>query len=134
MNKTILNRLTALEASQPVEYQPPSPWPMIFHKLIAFHLGQWDRQKDSPAEAYARAQRAWHPDRAGVRSLVSRASGANAGAVRGERALRSQRGLGTIAIRRRPSWRRGAMPKNGFHRWPASAVRDSFSLFTGAHK
>jgi hypothetical protein len=55
MNRTILNRLAALEAAQPVEPKPVSPWPMVFHKLIAFHLGQWDREKDAPVEAFARA-------------------------------------------------------------------------------
>jgi hypothetical protein len=52
---SILARLTRLEAAQPVEPKPVSPWPMVFHKLIAFHLGAWDREKDAPVEAYARA-------------------------------------------------------------------------------
>jgi hypothetical protein len=55
ISRTDLNRVSRLEAAQPVERKPPSPWPMIFHKLIAFHLGKWDRQTDSAAEAYARA-------------------------------------------------------------------------------
>jgi hypothetical protein len=55
MNASLLRRLAALEAARPVERKPVSPWPMVFHKLIAFHLGQWDRQKDAPVEAYARA-------------------------------------------------------------------------------
>jgi hypothetical protein len=55
LNKTLLNRLAALEAARPVAPKPVSPWPMVLHKLIAFHLGEWDREKDSPAEAFARA-------------------------------------------------------------------------------
>jgi hypothetical protein len=51
ITKTDLNRVSRLEAARPVEYVLPNPWPMIMHKLIAFHLGGWDRQKDSPAEA-----------------------------------------------------------------------------------
>jgi hypothetical protein len=49
-------RLAALEAAQPVEHKPPSPWPMIMHKLVAFHLGSWTADtRHSPAEHYALA-------------------------------------------------------------------------------
>jgi hypothetical protein len=56
MKQTLLNRLTRLEAARPVEYAPPSPWPLIMSQLVAFHLGEWTAgSARSPAEHYARA-------------------------------------------------------------------------------
>jgi hypothetical protein len=51
---SILARLSRLEAARPVERKPVSPWPMVFHKLIVFHLSGWTKASMfSPAEHYA---------------------------------------------------------------------------------
>jgi hypothetical protein len=52
---TALRRIERLEAAKPVETKPPSPWPMIAMSCIAFHLGAWNHEKDSVAEACGRA-------------------------------------------------------------------------------
>jgi hypothetical protein len=56
VNRTQLHRLERLEAAQPVPEKPPSPWPMVFRKLIALHLGGWAADTvSSPAKHYALA-------------------------------------------------------------------------------
>ena len=56
VSQTALNRLARLEAARPVEYEPPSPWLIVMHQLIAFHLGGWRADGHrSPAECYGRA-------------------------------------------------------------------------------